>query len=414
MRQIIMPKLGLTMEEGVLARWHHREGDQIEHGEPLFEVETDKATNEVEAPFSGTLAKIILKEGGSAKVLQVVAYLLEPGEEPPEQWPDIDPLAECAEAIGSTSEIPEGSREEPALHWRTEGGAMSPPIERAHNPRISPRARKLAEQQGVPLSEVIPSGPGGRVLEKDVLAFLERGNLVQPSRLQLVAAERLSRSFSTAPHFYLKVDVDASELSAWRDRLRPELARQSQLRLTFTDLFVFLTARVLKRHPLANASWRDGRVQVFKDIHLGLAVAHPEGLVVPVIRNADKKSIDDIAAARSLLSDKAAQGRLLLEDLEGGTFTLSNLGMLGIDEFAAVINPPQSAVLAIGRIADRVVPVEGKVRIRPFLTLTLSVDHRVLDGVTGARFLTDLRASIESPEEELWRARVNSSSAPAR
>lgn len=236
-------------------------------------------------------------------------------------------------------------------------------------------------------------------MEQDILDFLATQELVTPSPIQRITAERMSESFTTAPHFYLTLEAQATRLVEWRERLIPAIEEDAGVRLTFTDMLILLVAKALQDHPLANASWEDGRIRLVKEINLGMAIVVEEGLIVPVIKDADQKGLADIAGERFGLADKAAKGKLSLEELEGGTFTLTNLGMFGVDEFGAIINPPQSAILAVGRIAERAVVENGKVVVRPTIHLTLSVDHRVLDGAEGARFLGDLKSLIEEPGE---------------
>lgn len=422
MIEVIMPKMGLTMEEGIIVRWLKAEGEEVEKGEPLFEVQTDKVNMEVEAPASGTLGKILAPKGESVPVIQVIAYILEPGEKAPKEWPL--PVA-AVEAIASR---PPAAATKPLatpaakrlardkgidltqVRGSGEGGMVTredilafleekPAPEIIERVKASPRARRLAQEKGLSLEEIEGSGPGGRITEQDILDFLTSQELVTPSPIQRVTAERLSKSFTTAPHFYLTVECQATKLAEWRERLIPTIEEEAGVRLTFTDMLVFLVAKALQEHPLANASWEDGRIRIAKEINTGIATAVEEGLIVPVIKNADQKGLGEIARERFELADKAIKGKLSLEELEGGTFTLTNLGMFGVDEFGAIINPPQSAILAVGRIAPRAVVEDEKVVARPTLRLTLSVDHRVLDGAEGARFLRDLKSVIEEPGE---------------
>ena len=422
MIEVIMPKLGQTMEEGTIIRWLKAEGEEIEKGEPLFEVQTDKVNMEVEAPASGTLGKILVLGGETVPVLRMIAYLLEPGEEAPEEWPL--PVA-AVEAIASR---PPAAATKPLatpaakrlardkgidltqVRGSGEGGMVTredllafleemPALEVIERVKASPRARRLAEEKGIPLSVVEGSGPRGRITEQDILDFLTSQELVTPSPIQRITAERLSQSFTTAPHFYLTVEYQATKLVEWRERLIPTIEEEVGVRLTFTDMLIFLVARALQDHPLANASWEDGRIRIAKEINIGMATAVEEGLIVPVIKKADQKDLAEIARVRFGLADKATKGKLSLEELEGGTFTLTNLGMFGVDEFGAIINPPQSAILAVGRVAERAVVEGGKVVASPTVRLTLSVDHRVLDGAEGARFLRDLKSVIEEPGE---------------
>jgi pyruvate dehydrogenase E2 component (dihydrolipoamide acetyltransferase) len=286
---------------------------------------------------------------------------------------------------------------EDLLHFLEEKPA--PEITAPERVKASPRARRLAQEKGVDLSQVRGTGPEGRITEKDLLDFLAAQELLTPGPIQRLTAQRMAESFTSTPHFYLTIEAKATKLVELRERLCPIIEGKAGVRLTFTDILIVLVAKALRDHPLANASWEEGSIRIWKEINIGLATALKEGLVVPVIKRADEKGLAQIAKERKELADKAAEGRLRLEELEGGTFTLTNLGMFGVDEFGAIINPPQSAILAVGRIAERPVVEEGQVVARPTIRLTLSVDHRVLDGAEGARFLSDLKALIEEPEE---------------
>jgi len=435
-----MPKLGLTMEEGTIVRWLKSEGDTVEEGDVLFEVQTDKVVMEVESRASGILGRILVYEDETVPIAQAVAYIVSPGEEVP------DSVAHVAPAESAVSGV---RRPEPAV--RKAGAIVATPAakrlardqgidlaqvtgtgkkgmvvkgdvlaameraaevtqlpgERGPRPKASPAARRVAREHGIALETVVGSGPGGRIVEQDVLDLVakgvkpavEGGKVVALSPIHRLMAERMTQSFSQAPHFYLGVEVNAAALVELRQRLVDICEKKADVRVTFTDLLIKLVAVTLRAHPYANASWENGRIRLFEEINLGLAAAVDEGLVVPVIGHADRLSLTEIAKARSILAAKASQGRLSLDEVTGGTFTLTNLGMLGVDVFQAIINPPQSAILATGRIADRPVVENGKVVARPTIHLTLSVDHRVLDGASGARFLQDLRRVIEDPYE---------------
>ncbi|HUW95648.1 MAG TPA: 2-oxo acid dehydrogenase subunit E2, partial [Anaerolineae bacterium] len=412
----------------------------VEEGDVLFEVQTDKVVMEVESRASGILGRILVYEDETVPIAQAVAYIVSPGEEVP------DSVARVAPAEGAVSGV---RRPEPAV--RKAGPIVATPAakrlardqgidlaqvtgtgkkgmvvkgdvlaameraadvtqlpgERGPRPKASPAARRVAREHGIALETVVGSGPGGRIVEQDVLdsvsegvkPAVEGGKVVPLSPIQRLMAERMTQSFSQAPHFYLGVEVNAAALVELRQRLVPICEKKADVRVTFTDLLIKLVAVTLRAHPYANASWENGRIRLFEEINLGLAAAVDEGLVVPVIGHADRLSLTEIAKARSSLAAKASQGRLSLDEVTGGTFTLTNLGMLGVDVFQAIINPPQSAILATGRIADRPVVENGKVVARPTIHLTLSVDHRVLDGASGARFLQDLRRVIEDPYE---------------
>ena len=442
MHEVILPKLGLTMEEGSIVRWLKAEGDTVEKGELLFEVQTDKVVMEVESPASGILGKILVREDETVPIAQVVAYITEPGEAVPESLPSAAPVGPAAASGTVSGGEPSVSEAVPTLATpaarrlaRDKGvdldgvrgsgkkgmivksdvlAVLAGPLAVAagaekpdSRPKASPAARRVARERGVALDSVSGSGPGGRIVEQDVLDFAARAvrpvddteRLVPLSHIQKLMADRMSESFSLAPHFYLGLEVNAAALVELRQRLLPICQMRADVRLTFTDLLVKLVGATLRDHPYANATWEKGTIRLYGEINVGLATAVDDGLVVPVIRDADRLSLTEIAAARSALASKAAEGSLSLDEVTGGTFTLTNLGMLGVDVFQAIINPPQSAILATGRIADRPVVEDGQVVARPTIHLTLSVDHRVLDGATGARFLQDLRSVIEDPYE---------------
>ncbi len=437
MHEVIMPKLGLTMEEGTIVRWLKEEGDTVEEGDIIFEVQTDKVVMEVEATASGVLARILVHEDETVPIAKVVAFIAAPGEEIPEPTAEVEAAEEMraeevavapratSAAMAATPAAKRLARDKGIDLAQVTGTGKDgmivkqdvlTAVERAETrpvavkapagrPKASPAARRMAREHGIALGAVAGSGPGGRIVEQDVLDLVAQGrepDVKEPQLLSLhpihkLMAERMSHSFSTAPHFYLGVEVKAAALVELRERLLPICEEKAQVRLTFTDLLVKMLAATLRNHPLANATWEDGGIRLLSEINIGLATAVDEGLVVPVIKGADGLSLTDIAAARSDLAQKAKAGRLTLDEVTGGTFTLTNLGMLGVDIFQAIINPPQSAILATGRILERPVVENGEVVARPTMYLTLSVDHRVLDGATGARFLQELQTLIEDP-----------------
>lgn len=437
MIEVIMPKLGLTMEEGTIVRWLKAEGDTVEKGEVLFEVQTDKVVMDVECPASGILGKILVGEDETVPVVHVVAYIVAPGEEIPE-FPskvDITEVVPAKEIPAKPQQIAKPMMATPAARRlaRDKGVDLAkvtgsgkdgmilkedvlaalevrqepaPEVAVAEGKvKASPAARRVAREHGVALQEVPGTGPADRILERDVLDFVaarqrlavEKGEFFPLGPIRKLMAERMSQSFSTAPHFYLGVEVKAAALVELRERLLPVCEEKAGVRLTFTDMLIKLLAATLQDHPLANATWEEGKIRLYPEINIGLATTVEEGLVVPVIKGADELSLTEIALARSELAEKATAGKLALEQVTGGTFTLTNLGMLGVDVFQAIINPPQSAILATGRIAERPVVEEGQVVARPTIHLTLSVDHRVLDGATAAYFLQGLQTLIEDP-----------------
>jgi pyruvate dehydrogenase E2 component (dihydrolipoamide acetyltransferase) len=378
---VIMPALGVAQETGKVLKWLRSEGDEVEEGAPLLEIETDKVTVEVEAPASGTLAAVRFAEGADVPVGQVVALILATGEEAP---------AAAPAAVKPQEQAP--------VPVATGGNGSRSTARQARRPLASPKARRIAKERGVDLASLTGSGPRGAVLAADVEgAGTATDAAPQPAEVGAIwqrMAERTTQSWQTAPHFYLSRDVDAGRLDAWRDSAR---RREGYERLTHTDLLVKVAAAALRRHPRVNAAWRDGGIADNDDVNVGIAVAVDDGLVVPVVRGADGLELRAVLERRVELVDAARAGTLRPDDVGGATFTISNLGMFGVDAFAAILNAPQAAILAVGRIANRVVPVDGRPEIRPMCTLTVSFDHRVVDGARGAQFLDTLAELVEEP-----------------
>ena len=375
---VIMPALGVAQETGKVLRWLRTDGESVEKGAPIMEIETDKVTVEVEAPASGTLAGIRFSEGSDVPVGNVVAVILAAGEEPPPEAPV------AVQAETDTRATVAGTGDGATAH-------------RTRRLLASPKARRIAAERGVDLAALSGSGPRGAVLAADVEALAAPAPAEAPRELGPLwqrMAERTTRSWQTAPHFYLSRDVDAGRLNAWRDSARK---RPRYERVTHTDLLVKVVAASLEQHPRVNATWRDGTIVDNPDINVGVAVAVEDGLIVPVLHHADRLELHEIVERRVALVEAARAGRLRPEDVSGGTFTISNLGMFGVDVFTAILNAPQAAILAVGRIADRIVPVDGRPEVRPMCTLTVSCDHRVVDGARGAQFLDTLVDLLEEP-----------------
>lgn len=456
---VILPALGMAQDTGKIVHWLKAEGEQVAKGEPLVEIETDKATVEIEAPAAGLLTGVVAADGDEVPVGQVIAVVLAPGEtlrgavergsgeaikpgaSQPDREPAIPPARAEARLDGAAPTAParpsaiaasllasriaaehhvdlsrvrsNGRRIQKAdvLAYLQNQGQSRPEGGRAI--LASPKARRLAREQGKDLAALSGSGPDGAVLAADVLAaqttthqentvpaveestlpFAEASS-VAVSTVWRIMAERTTRSWNEVPHFYLAREVDASRLIAWREHLLLERGAQE---VTYTDLLVKVVASALRAHPRLNSTWSAGSITLQPEIHIGLAVAVDVGLVVPVIHQADKLSLRELAWRRKELVAKAREGKLRPQDLSNGTFTISNLGMYGVDTFNAIINQPQAAILAVGRIAERVVPVGGQPAVRPVMAFTLSCDHRVVDGARGARFLDTLAGFIEEP-----------------
>jgi pyruvate dehydrogenase E2 component (dihydrolipoamide acetyltransferase) len=420
---VIMPALELAQETGKILRWIKSPGDRVNKGEAIVEIETDKVAVEIEAPASGVLRDVTAGAGDVVPVGQTIALIFAPGE-PGAGVAAVkaSPLArKIAEQHGvdlARVKTASGRIEQADVlaYVEAQAGAAGPTTSAGQGPSVaadgvaarltaaSPKARRLAAERGLDVRALHGSGPGGAVLAADVLAAklpavqapaaaVARPEAPGVGTVWRIMAERMTASWTTAPHFYLVREVTVSRLVSWLDRAR----KQTGARITYTDLLVKLVAAALQRHPRANAAWKDGAIVQNADINIGLAVAIDDGLVVPVIHRADTLSLAELAARREDMVSRAQAGKLRPADIQGGGFTISNLGMYGVDAFNAIVNPPQAAILAVGRIADRVVPLDGQPAVQPAMVLTLSCDHRALDGARGAQFLGGLADLIEEP-----------------
>jgi pyruvate dehydrogenase E2 component (dihydrolipoamide acetyltransferase) len=388
---VIMPALGMAQEKGTLLNWLKKPGDAVKKGEPLMEVETDKATVEVEAPASGVLQNVTAKEGDEIAVGKTIAIIAAPGEKP---------VAAAAATKSKAEAKPAGKPEKalpvPAREARAEAAASTGRV------TASPAARRIAKENDIDLAALKGTGPDGAVVAEDVLraggAAKENAGsgpprvkeIVALSAMRRVVAKRMGESKRTAPHFYVGIDVDMSAVEKKRGELKQNGAAPS-----INDFILSAVAQTLRDFPSLNASFSEEGVKIFSDINVGMAVALDEGLVVPVIRNADKLSLDELARQSRGLAEKAQKKKLFPLDYEGGTFTVSNLGMLGVDSFTAIINPPECAILAVGRVAPRVIAVDGGIAARPTMTMNLSADHRVVDGALAARFVAEVKRRLE-------------------
>jgi pyruvate dehydrogenase E2 component (dihydrolipoyllysine-residue acetyltransferase) len=436
---VIMPALEMAQETGKVVHWLKRPGDAVRKGEPIVEIETDKVTVEIEAPASGVLRDVTANEGDVVPVGRTIALIVAAGEAAVAAAAAPVMPAASAAATGAIPAAPQAggspagavkasplARRIAEQHGVDLGriSTASGRIEKADvlayvesrkpaaagNGRAgrlvaaSPKARRLAAERGLDLAALRGSGPGGAVLADDVPAAARPA--ATPARsappreaapsvgtVWRIMAERMTASWTTAPHFYLVREVNVSRLAAWLEQAR----KQTGAHVTYTDLLVKLVAAALSRHPRANASWRDGAIAQNADINIGLAVAIDDGLVVPVIHRADSLRLPEIASRRADVVGRAQAGKLRPADIQGGGFTISNLGMFGVDAFSAIVNPPQAAILAVGRIADRVVALNGRPAVQPTMVLTLSCDHRALDGARAAQFLGTLADLVEEP-----------------
>lgn len=411
--EVIMPVLGLTMESGTIVEWLKQEGDQVKEGEILFTVETDKSVMEVEAKASGTLVKVLNGPGDAVPIQQVIGYIGEAGEAISDVATSSDNgAAEASEAVPAVSQTIE-EPQAPADKDKPSGRIKS-----------SPAARKYARDLSVTIEELTGTGPGGRIVRADVEAFAEaRAQAPAPvvekqpaptlasaagttkqelSRTPLagirkIAATRLAESTSTIPHFYMSMDIDMTKAVSLRQELNQYGEKNDLARVSVNDLVIRATALALTESPAVNASLDGDDIVQYVDVNVGFAVALADGLVVPVIAQAHKRSVYDIAQATKALDAKAKSGGLSPDDYGHGTFTISNLGMFGVDNFTAIINPPEAAILAVGRVKEMPVAVDGTVEVHAMMTVTLSSDHRLIDGAVAAQFLSRVRTILEQP-----------------
>ena len=384
---VVMPALEMAQENGKLLAWRKKEGERVNKGEPLLEIETDKAVVEIEAPGDGILAGITADVGAVIPVGETIAWLVAPGEKPPAKAVSTAPTARASSG---------GERPTAATTHAPEQPATSAP-------QISPKARRLAKELGVDLTRLRGTGPEGTITTEDVQKFADAKGAAAPaesaalSQVARLMAERTTQSWTTVPHFFLVRDVDCSLLVETQRRLAAEVEKQNGAKLTITDLLIGVTAGVLVKHQRMNASWSGEGIRSNPEINISVAMAVKDGVVGAVVHKADALKLGEIAARRRELTERARGGRLQPADISGGTFTISNLGMYKVDAFTAIIATPQAAILAVGSISDRVVAVEGKPAVRPMMTLTLSSDHRVVDGARAAEFLSELAEALREP-----------------
>jgi pyruvate dehydrogenase E2 component (dihydrolipoamide acetyltransferase) len=406
--EIKLPRLGQGMESGTVVRWLKQEGERVEKGEPLYELDTEKVTQEVEADASGVLLKISVQEG-EVPVGQTIAVIGEEGEDVPEAEPEEEEVEETPEEEGSRAPARDEEREEGRRASATEQVTEAREPSRADGRvKASPLARRIARERGIELAQVRGTGPEGRIVAEDVeravagpaptaatTAAAAEPEVEQLTSIRKTIARRLTKAWE-APVFQLVISADMTRAQELRARL-VELTREGETKPTVSDVLTKVCAAALLRHPQVNAHYADETVTRFSTADVGMAVATDRGLVVPVIHGAERLTLAEIAAARADLVTRAREAKLQQADLEGGTFTISNLGMYGIEQFVAVLNPPQVAILALGAIEEKPVVVDGDLEINPMMTLTLTCDHRALDGSVAAEFLGTVRALLEEP-----------------
>jgi len=378
MQEVFLPKLGQTMEEAEIARWLKAEGERVKRGEVLLEITTDKATLEVESYFTGTLRKILAREGETLPVGTTIALVGDADEPIPEKY-----LAEqIREKREKVAPRPETLQEEKAVPGPGKTRIL-----------VSPRARRLAKEKGVELDKVKGSGPGGRITEKDVMDHVQ-GTLISPMRR--ILAQRMSQSKREIPHFYISMDVDMSRAV----EMREELKKKGE-EISFSDLFIRASGLALKEFTGLNVEYTEAGIRQREEIDIGLAVAVDEGVLAPVVRGADKKALAEIAEATRALIEEARTKRLTPDEYQGGSLTISNLGMFGIKNFIPIISPGQAAILGAGQIEERPVVHSGKIEATKMMTLVLAADHRLTDGVAAANFLGKIKELLENPQRLL-------------
>lgn len=435
----IMPKFDMDQEKATIISWSKKEGDLVKFDETALTVETEKVAIDVPSPASGTLVGILYKDGDVVPVTKVIAYILKEGESISD-LPKLDGAAVLSKpqpAPASTSMISASATSvnatPVAVRMAKEEGIdlskvttsgdkitredvqrhieeQKKPFTRVTVP-ATPAARRISQETGIPLETVAGSGPRGRVQSADVAELAKSiatssvasgsrdAEVVPLSSIRRTIAKRMQQSFQESPHIALTVDVDMTEMENTRKRFNIQAEKLGQPRITITALMIKIVAWALVRNPYINASFNGDSILLWKDVNIGVATAVPQGLVVPVLKGVDHLGVGDINILLSELADRARENKLKLEDVQGGTFTISNLGMFQIRQFRAIINPPESAILAVGSVVRRpmVVDEQDRVEVRPIISLTLSADHRVIDGVVAARFLSDLVAGLESP-----------------
>lgn len=405
-----MPALSDTMTEGTLVAWHKNVGDSVEIGELLAEIETDKAVMEFQSLYDGFLLHIGIEAGSAVPVNQVIAVIGEEGEDYKGQ------LEEAQNEDGDAGISKEEAPSEEVLD------SVSAPLEENNQQssgsnddgriKASPLARSIAKEEGIQLSAVKGSGDDGRIVKRDILDYMENQKAPAPqvsapkvgspqgeyedvpvSQMRKVIARRLGESKFSAPHFYLTMEIRMDKLMATRKQVK----KISEVSISYNDFILKACAKALQKHSSINASWLGDKIRYYNYVNIGVAVAMDEGLVVPVVRNAETKALSQIATEVRDMAERARDRKLQPEEMQGNTFTVSNLGMFGIDEFTAIINPPDACILAVGRISPRLVMVDGEIEEHNFMKVTLSCDHRVVDGAAGSRFLQTLRDILEEP-----------------
>jgi pyruvate dehydrogenase E2 component (dihydrolipoamide acetyltransferase) len=432
--KVIMPKLSPTMEEGQISRWLKKEGDKVSLGEPLAEIDTDKATMEMQALTNGVLRKILIGEGQSAPLGQLIAVIAEPNEDIAAVLSEAPAPAPAPPQPDQPKQEQEQPRQEQAPQAKAVAASAAPVPSRVDNGRqpqtaaasdsgrliVSPLAARMAADAGIDLRSLQGSGPGGRIIKKDIEAALSQPQAapaaqgypraVETPRFQQAGAsayrdepatqirqtiaKRLVTSLGPVPHFFLTTDIEMDRAAEMRRGIN---ALDPDLKISVNDIIIKVAAAALLQHPQVNASFQEKFVRYYEQVDIGVAVAIEDGLITPVVRAADQKSLSQIAAEVRELAERARSRKLKPEEYTGATFSISNLGMFGIDEFTAVINPPEGAILAVGAMTAKPVVRENEIVVRQMMRVTMSCDHRIIDGATGAKFLQTFKKILENP-----------------
>jgi len=376
--EVIMPKLGQTMEEGKIARWVKKEGDRVEKGDVLLEITTDKATLEVEAYGSGILRKILAKEGETVPVTQLIGIVAEEGEELPDLKRQEKP------ETGKTAEKTETPKKQ-----ETKSALQAAAASSGKKTKASPLAKKIASQKGIDLSALKGTGPGGRIVKEDVLSAVPGGEPARPSRMREAIAAAMSKSKKEIPHFYLTSEVQMKEVARKRENLEG---------VSYTHVIIKAVADALSEFPALNATWEDGKIVNPAEIRIGIAVGVEDGIITPVLSKPDKKTLQEISTQTKQIVERAKAKKLSVDEYSNATFTISNLGMFGVESFLPIIIPPQACILGIGTIVQKCVVIDGNIEIGPVMKISLSADHRIVDGIAAATFTQKLTDILENPD----------------
>ncbi len=376
--KIVMPRLSLTMKTGSVIQWFKKEGEEVEKGEPIVEILSEKITYDVEAPAAGVLRKILAEEGVDLPVGAILAFIAASDEELPEVEAEV--VAPPAEHVEETmAERAASTVKERVL--------------------ASPAAKKLAREYDINLAQIQGTGPGGRIVEEDIRNFVDGKADLEPSvkeelpltGIRKITAERLASSFKTAPHSFIILEADITEATKLREKTQA----------SYSAILVHAAARALRKYPVVNSTLIDGKIRVYEDINIGVAVSTEKGLVVPVVRNADEKKVNEISSELKQFAEKARRSKLSKGELTGGTFTVTNLGMYDVELFLPIINPPEAAILAAGRIVSKPVVEDKEIVAKPMMALTLAYDHRIIDGAPASMFLREIKEEIEKEASNL-------------